>query len=345
MALQRPASKRMINRIKAIFAHRQPYREQPLPDYGLPYFDNLYGEYRSLLSDQIKPEAKAVLDEIITKRKQHASLSWNDLYTFDLILARHQPPEKLSRIAWNLRSRYRDIAGLQEYEAYLASKPPELIPTTAEKDLRADIEYLLGQIHLRYAMSPVRENIRDGLSRVVAYITLIGLIVIIIFTFFVSRAFSDDVVNLLDIEIPISASTLNVVLFVGAMGGLVSIQQRFQSVSDEGDPINSVSELARGWFNIFLSAISGAIFAAVLFLAVGAGLLAGDLFPHITSPDLQGKQAKFIWFLQNTEPDKGIDYAKLLIWSFIAGFAERFVPDALSRFVARKETADSGTKV
>jgi hypothetical protein len=42
-------------------------------------------------------------------------------------------------------------------------------------------------------------------------------------------------------------------------------------------------------------------------------------------------------FLQETGPADGISYALLIIWSFLAGFAERLVPDTLNRLVAKNQ--------
>ena len=47
-------------------------------------------------------------------------------------------------------------------------------------------------------------------------------------------------------------------------------------------------------------------------------------------------------FLTRTGPKDGASFALLMIWSFIAGFAERFVPDTLNRFVT-KQQAIQGT--
>ena len=42
-------------------------------------------------------------------------------------------------------------------------------------------------------------------------------------------------------------------------------------------------------------------------------------------------------FLRGTGPADGVAYALLIIWSFVAGFAERLVPDTLNRMVAKNQ--------
>jgi hypothetical protein len=356
--------------------------EKPLPPEGLLFFDHLYGEFLALRAanqdSPLTPLASSTIEEIV-ERKEGGSSTWNDLYTFDLILTRLQPVEKLNRKVWNLRARYRDVAGLREYDAYLASKPPDWAQAAATKEneleLRADVEYLLGEIYLRYAITPVREKMRSRISRMVAGATLLWLGVTLLITFLIhSPKFMRN--------LPL-ASPLVVVIFVGALGGLVSMQQRYQSLSEEGDAVQNVSELIKGWHNVYLPAISGSIFAVILYLLVLAGMLSGGLFPAmvpdpaystelapaiaqvpatqstqptrsiqeaVLAPEKQRSQPSnkpngvaFVEFLRQANPRSRTDYAKLLVWSFIAGFAERFVPDTLSRFTARKE-ADAGMK-
>jgi hypothetical protein len=64
--------------------------------------------------------------------------------------------------------------------------------------------------------------------------------------------------------------------------------------------------------------VFGAIFATILFLTFLGKLVQGSLFPNL-------EQASR-WSALSFDM---AEWAKLMVWSFIAGFSERFVPDIL----------------
>jgi hypothetical protein len=323
--------------VRSFFALRRRNLDLALPEHGYLYFDHLTSELR-IISESRNQTSQGdhrgltvIIDEMNKKRQEH-SLTWTDLYALEFILSRLLPPERLPREVWSLRSRYRDVAGLPEYEAYLASKPPDLAGQVEEKDLRADIEYLLGQIYLRYAITPINQYMSDSISNRIASIVLggIGLILVVIAIILLGKW----------TMLASAPATLLLVLFAGAMGGLLSMQQRYQSVLREGDPIDNISELTLGWSKVYLPAISGAIFAALLYMLIIGGLLQGDLFPKVadfTKNSDNGTGVGLMDLLEHGRPASTSNYAKLIIWSFLAGFAERFVPDTLSRFISKRE--------
>ena len=129
--------------------------------------------------------------------------------------------------------------------------------------------------------------------------------------------------------------------------------QRIQSAPTEGDALFNLAALTNGWIGLSLSPLYGAIFASLLFILFAAGILKGSVFPTVetagtkieqTAPGAQPAatptpagifQAEE--FLKRTGPKDGVSFALLMIWSFIAGFAERLVPDTLNRLVAKTE--------
>ena len=122
------------------------------------------------------------------------------------------------------------------------------------------------------------------------------------------------------------------VFAAGLMGGFVSLQQRLPGLT-----LGELRELSQSWFSVLMVPINGGVFAIVLHLMFTAGLLEGAMFPKMVQPkfDETDLVASFYFWLENTLPASGPDVAKLLFWSFVAGFSERFVPQIIQR------TADS----
>ena len=398
---------------------------KPVPPYARLFFDHLYSEYLTLKSSIADADLKQRLDDIHERRRQH-DLTWSDIYTFDLSLVDVRPPESLVRKAYDARTRYRSVAGQKEYDEYIASKPmdlgtvqvdPDAQPpkpgASIERQLRADIKYLLSKFYLYYALLPVREALRDNLTKKAVIVTS-GAVLLIAFaialnvggTFWIPgvEQYSSVVVTVLTVAL------------AGIVGGCVSMLQRIQAAPADGDALFNLAALTNGWRGILLSPLYGGIFACLLFILFAGQILNGSIFPTIVtpsrsavttstpapaaspsapasnvsrtptpaggvagtdspspspgvrvaptpsprsaaspagSPDVRSAVIKadsspspaqaastsrvlqIKDFLRETGPASGLAYALLIIWSFLAGFAERLVPDTLNRLVQK----------
>ena len=128
------------------------------------------------------------------------------------------------------------------------------------------------------------------------------------------------------------------VILCGILGGLISMLRRLHAVPAGSTPLFDTIVLDAGQFGIGLAVIYGGIFAMVLYLIFLSGILdtviadpaQGAVFPRFT----------------DAAPTTTSDYGRLLLWAFIAGFAEQLVPDVLNRLTARNAAAparpDSG---
>ena len=121
----------------------------------------------------------------------------------------------------------------------------------------------------------------------------------------------------------------------GILGGFVSIQQRLKKLEDE-----ELRLLSNSWFSILLIPIYGGIFSLVLYVGFLSGIVGGSLFPQFFSPPFSSPpvNADLQKFLTQTLPVTGTDLAKLLFWSFLAGFSERLVPQILNKTQGDLET-------
>jgi hypothetical protein len=121
---------------------------------------------------------------------------------------------------------------------------------------------------------------------------------------------------------------------VGVIGGFVSIQQRLKKLSDK-----DLAHLESSWVHIVIPPFFGGMFALLFYIFVLSGILEGAMFPTFVMPEFSNPPTseEIEKLLLETYPASGQDFARLTIWSFLAGFSERLVPDIL------KQTAGKGS--
>jgi hypothetical protein len=122
---------------------------------------------------------------------------------------------------------------------------------------------------------------------------------------------------------------LIVTLGCGVLGGFISLQRRLKTLS-----IKDLELLGESWNYTLLSPLTGGFLAVVLYAVFISGLLAGDLFPAFTFDSTDTARPGTVVFqdIIQVRANTVQDYAKLLVWSFIAGYSEKFVINIIGQF-------------
>jgi hypothetical protein len=201
--------------------------------------------------------------------------------------------------------------------------------------MKADLTRILDVLHWHYSLIPMRERMRKSLTKycvvyVVGYTVLAG---VLLHGFHV---YGNDF-----------AAVLTCVVYWGIIGGFVSSQRRMERIPSDGDPLIGVFGLDSADYYLWLSPMLGGIFAVILMLMFIAGILKGTVFPDfVLTVEKTSRGLSYFEFAWHTLPRAADDYAKLFVWAFLAGFAERLVPDSLDRLSSKLSASDkpSGPK-
>jgi len=284
-------------------------RVQIVSDESVQRVEELKDEYRTWRG-HASEESRAVLDLLL--EIPSAKFTWGQFATLDGALIDLVPINALRRSVWWWRLRYQQAVSPEIYSAYLNSGPPDPV-TCSDEDLRADVGIVVSAVHqtdIGFAAKALSELLTSYLLGISVYITLCLLI-------------------LPTVGFPIDDSI--VVLFAGWTGGVFSSQQRL--LADQLADLRRSKLVSRLFQSAVLSPASGAVFAVILYLFFVAGLLKGAFFPQVYIPTDAG--ASFSALIRCTAPTDVGELAKLIIWSFIAGFLERLVPDKIDALVGK----------
>lgn len=306
-----------------------------IPTFARDYLRVLIAEYDAIAKPQGVTDTSDVL--AVKAKTDDRDWIWADVVTIEnaVLTATKDVEMRATVIRW--RERYRDIVGDARYAYYAQSAPPD--PKSASADeLRADVRALADRIHYLLATVTAREKMRNRLSLFLGVVMVVAALVVLA----PALSLQHEMIPLLSSAcaedtycVPLSA--LEMVALAGLFGGFVSVQQRLQGATDV-DPFFKRLELSAGWGSIVLLApLMGMVFAVVLFEIFVTGTVSGTLLPTFLKVDPNKVDpSTFRSFGVGSTPATPADWAKLAVWGFVAGFAERFVPDVVSRLAAMK---------
>ena len=135
---------------------------------------------------------------------------------------------------------------------------------------------------------------------------------------------------------------LPLIMEAGIVGALFSALNRLYNVDQSGaDSITPTLNRLSGWYITMYALVPpliGATAAIVLYLVFVSKLVVTPVFPTVTCQP-EGACKDILGLMQHYWPTNPEDYDKALVWSIIAGFSERFVPDVLQSLVAKQQKA------
>jgi len=277
--------------------------------FAAKYFAQLDVEFESLCDDRYKT---SVAEEIGALRAANQrGPSWNINHRYEYLLLKGLPLPLLLQRAQVHRARLLALVGDEGATLFSVAYPPVPAPPISdEPEVRLEALGVLQEVQrLRHVHSEF-ERLRN---RLISVSMFPGFVFATLALRYAKQFWHMDLATIAAI--------------LGFLGGYLSVLLRIGSLRWALRYAANYQQVDRLFWNLFLnfylSLLEGCLGAIVLYIALSAGVLTGSIFPA-----LPGELHRVLVATDLSHHNLTL----LMLWSIVAGFSERAVPDFLSGF-------------
>ena len=144
--------------------------------------------------------------------------------------------------------------------------------------------------------------------------------------------------KLMEFNLINGVSLLFLVFLVGTIGGIANTYRRIASLSGESEITATEPQARIMILQVYMSCLFGGVFAIVAYALLMTGIVKGALVPDFDG--LGTVYSDVISFFRSIRPSTSLDAVKCLLWAFVAGFAEKWIPNMLDRLASLEEGDD-----
>jgi hypothetical protein len=277
-------------------------------------------------------------DAEILDEKNADPVMAEDVYMLEMSLI-----DKLSKQDLGIRIlSFREILKNLSTDDYFSSASKLFIQDLAkaeEEELKCELRSLCGRLYRRYSLATAVEMVRMNVARSIIVIAVILSLPLLM--------------HLMHQRLPVAVFAIFpidhfsvgylVAMMAGASGAAVSAIMRLYDLDVRNEPLLTWLSLEKSSLSVWVAPVLGAIFACVLMLVFYSQAMAWSMAPDFSQGWWSGMKFDPDYCDPAAETCAGnrgyADMAKVVLWSFGAGWAERLVPDALNKLTNRGKAA------
>ena len=140
-------------------------------------------------------------------------------------------------------------------------------------------------------------------------------------------------------RLEVYTNIMMMVFFSGSIGAVVNNYYRLSRLSKSNKINQQKLQNPAAILQMYVSLLLSGILGFVSYGLFMSGLLQGELFPKF-SKKIGEDYFDFYTFLISVEPATNADAAKVIVWAFVAGFSERFIPNVLDSLVSKSQKSE-----